>query len=48
MTEKSEVSRRNLLISGGLVTTASLLGAARPAALCGLRAEPIIDPPGHP
>ena len=45
MTEKPEVSRRNLLISGGLVATAPLLGAARPASAAA-EAEPIIDTPG--
>jgi hypothetical protein len=43
MTEQRGVSRRHLLISGGLVATAPLLGAARPVPS---QASPIIDPPG--
>jgi hypothetical protein len=43
MAEQPGVSRRHLLVSGGLVATAPLLGAARPAPSA---AEPIVDPPG--
>lgn len=45
MTEQQGVSRRHLLISGGLVATAPLLGAARPAP-SQASPSPIIDPPG--
>ena len=43
MTERPGVSRRNLLISGGLAATAPLLGAARRAPS---RTDPIADAPG--
>jgi hypothetical protein len=43
MTERPGVSRRHLLISGGLVVTAPLLGAPRHAPA---QTDPIIDMPG--
>ena len=43
MTERPDVSRRNLLISGGLAATAPLLGAARRAPS---QTDPIADAPG--
>jgi hypothetical protein len=43
MTDQPGVSRRQLLISGGLVATAPLLGAARPTPS---QASPIVDTPG--
>jgi len=49
MTEQRGVSRRHLLISGGLVATAPLLGAARRAGAAqrpAAEAEPIVDTPG--
>jgi hypothetical protein len=49
MTEQPGVPRRHLLISGGLVATAPLLGAARPtgtARPARSAAEPIVDTPG--
>jgi hypothetical protein len=49
MTEQQGVSRRHLLISGGLVATAPLIGAARHAGAPrhgSPAAEPIVDRPG--
>ena len=45
MTERPGVSRRNLLISGGLAVTAPLLGAARRAP-SQTDPDPIVDAPG--
>jgi len=45
MTEQPGVSRRHLLISGGLVATAPLLGAARRAPSAA-SSSPIVDTPG--
>jgi hypothetical protein len=45
MTEQPGVSRRHLLISGGLVATAPLLGAARKAPSMA-SSSPIVDTPG--
>jgi hypothetical protein len=45
MTEQPGVSRRDLLISGGLVATAPLLGAAR-SAQSAASSSPIVDTPG--
>src|SRR5215469_6731014 len=49
MTEQQGVSRRHVLISGGLVASAPLLGAARHAGVAPpaqAAAEPIVDTPG--
>ncbi len=45
MTEQPGVSRRHLLISGGLVATAPMLGAAR-SAPSAASSSPIVDAPG--